>query len=66
MFSDLRQISIRCGLSITFEKIRDTQFGIYLLDNKTSPTTQSHFRPGHSCTTALLKITDGLIKSCDD
>nr|CAH7727550.1 unnamed protein product [Callosobruchus chinensis] len=64
--TDLRPISILCGLSKLAEKIFARQLSIYLKENNILPPTQSGFREGHSCTTALLNITDDIFHALDD
>lgn len=64
-FKDLRAISILPTLSKLIEKIMEMQLRQYLVQNNLIPTTQSGFRPGHSCTTALLDIVDDIIGATD-
>nr|CAH7719787.1 unnamed protein product [Callosobruchus chinensis] len=64
--SDLRPISILCGLSKLTEKIISRQLIRHLTVHKILPSTQSGFRSGYSCTTALLHITDDIIQALDD
>lgn len=62
---DLRPISILCCLSKVFEKIINNQIRVHLDEFNILPTHQSGFRSGHSCTTALLKVTDDIFTAID-
>ena len=62
---DLRPISILPTASKILEKVIKKQLVEYVEHNKILPKTQSGFRKNHSCTTALLKITND-ITSCID
>lgn len=64
-FSDLRPVSILPILSKILEKIMQVQFQEHLSKNKIISPYQSGFRSGHSCETALLKITDDIIDAWD-
>lgn len=64
-FNDLRPISILPALSKVLEKAIESQVKKHLNKNNIIQPTQSGFRSGHSCTTALLKITDDVIESYD-
>nr|CAH7730879.1 unnamed protein product [Callosobruchus chinensis] len=63
---DLRPISILPTLSKIAEKILGTQLQTYLDNNSLLPSVQSGFRSGHSCATALLKITDDILQATDN
>lgn len=62
---DLRPISILCAISKVFEKIIHNQMREHLNEFNVLPSHQSGFRPGHSCSTALLKVTDDILTSID-
>nr|CAH7741509.1 unnamed protein product [Callosobruchus chinensis] len=64
--SDLRPISILPGLSKVVEKIIENQLRQHFNDYNILPDTQSGFRPYHSCTTALLNVTDDIIQAHDE
>lgn len=64
-FKDLRGISILPTISKILEKVIEQQVRVYLVNNNILPTVQSGFRPGHSCTTALLHIVDDVIEATD-
>uniref|UniRef100_A0A1Y1LAN8 Reverse transcriptase domain-containing protein n=1 Tax=Photinus pyralis TaxID=7054 RepID=A0A1Y1LAN8_PHOPY len=64
-FSDLRPISILPVLSKVFERILTEQINTHVSNFNALPVTQSGFRPGHSCVTSLLSITNDIIKSTD-
>lgn len=64
-YSDLRPVSILCTLSKVFEKIIFSQMYSYLEDKNILPASQSGFRKGHSCATALLKVTDDILSAQD-
>lgn len=63
---DLRPISILCTLSKAFEKIIERQIRQHLHNHNILPEHQSGFRAGHSCTTALAKVTDDLFSAIDN
>lgn len=63
---DLRSICILPVLSKIFEKVIYYQMTIFLEENNILPETQSGFRPGFSCTTALAAINDDIIKATDE
>lgn len=65
-FHHLRPVSILPAISKIFEKILERQIRTYLERCNIIPEVQSGFRPGHSCTTALLEITDEIIKATDN
>ena len=62
---DLRPISILPTLSKAFERILEGQIQEYSLLNNLLPSAQSGFRKDHSCTTALLKVTDDILQAAD-
>ncbi|VEN38354.1 unnamed protein product [Callosobruchus maculatus] len=64
--SDLRPISILPVLSKILEKIIKFQFIRHLDKYTILPPYQSGFRQGFSCTSALLDVTDDIIKEIDD
>lgn len=64
-YKDLRGISILPTLSKIIEKIMEQQLRDYLTLNNLLPIVQSGFRPGYSCTTALLNIMDDIITASD-
>lgn len=53
-------------MSKLVEKIMEVQFKSYLDQSNILPVIQSGFRPGFSCTTALLHITDDIIRAADE
>lgn len=63
--SDLRPISILPVLSKVLERVVDEQLRQYLRKHDMLPSHQSGFRPGYSCTTALLEITDDIFRAID-
>lgn len=65
ILKDLRCISILPTLSKIIEKIMEIQLREHLELNSLIPIIQSGFRPGHSCTTALLHIVDEVITATD-
>lgn len=64
-FKDLRAISVLPTLSKILEKIMENQLRAYLAEKKILPKTQSGFRSGYSCTTALLQVVDDIIGATD-
>lgn len=64
-FQDLRAISILPTFSKLIEKIMEQQLIVHLSDNNIIPHVQSGFRVGHSCTTALLNVTDDILGAID-
>lgn len=65
-YNDLRPISILCTLSKILEKLIDLQLRDHVNAYNILPDNQSGFRPGFSCTTALLNITDEVVSNVDD
>lgn len=65
-YSDLRPISILPTLSKILEKLMNKQITYYLNSRNLLPETQSGFRQFHSCTTALINITDDILQAYDD
>lgn len=63
---DLRPITILPTLSKILERIIETQLRDHIAVNDILPSTQSGFRPGFSCGTALLSITDDIITEIDN
>lgn len=61
----LRPISILPALSKVLEVIMDRQIKSFSAANKLIPEQQSGFRSGHSCTTALLHISDEIFEATD-
>lgn len=64
-FKDLRPISILPVISKILEKCIDAQLRAHLTSNAILSDMQSGFRPGYSCSTALLHITDDIIAAAD-
>ena len=62
---DLRPISMLPVFSKIIEKILWRQLYKYVTDNSILPLTQSGFRTGYSCTTALLNIVDDILRATD-
>nr|CAH7767833.1 unnamed protein product [Callosobruchus chinensis] len=62
---DLRPISILCFFSKILEKVVYLQLTEYLEQNGLLPSYQSGFRAGHSTTSALLNLTDNIIRNMD-
>ena len=62
---DMRPISILSVLSGALERIMSRQLSGHLQGFHILPSTQSGFRSGYSCATALTKITDDIITSTD-
>jgi hypothetical protein len=63
--NNLRPISILPTFSKILEKVINNQLQIYLKNNNIIPITQSGFKAEHSCTTALLHITDDIFRALD-
>nr|XP_022912591.1 uncharacterized protein LOC111423567 [Onthophagus taurus] len=64
-FKHLRPISILPTLSKVLEKVISYQFKNFIISNDILPDCQSGFVPGRSCTTALLNVTDDILKAKD-
>ena len=64
--SDLRPISILPVMSKIFEKIVASRLREHLRRHDILPESQSGFRPGYSCTSALLHVTDDILRAADD
>lgn len=62
---DLGTINLIQVISIVFKKINCIQLTDFLRDNKILPSTQSGFRAGFECETALLLVSDDLIIAAD-
>ena len=63
--SEFRPISILPSLSKVLERLMKNQLQEFLLRNEMLYPMQSGFRPKHSTTTALLKITDDISTALD-
>lgn len=59
-FSDYRPISILPFLSKVLERLIHWQLSTFLTSNNLLNPFQSGFRPGHSATTALAKVSDDI------
>nr|CAI5821884.1 unnamed protein product [Callosobruchus analis] len=64
-FKDLRPISLLPTFSKILEHILNKQIKSYVYRNCILPDHQSGFRSSHSCTTALLKVTDDILEAVD-
>ena len=64
--SDFRPISLLCTLSKVIEKLVNKQMCEYLSKHSLLDPYQSAYKPGHSCTTAHLKIIDDILEAMDD
>ena len=64
--SHFRPISLLPVFSKILEKVVYEQLNNYFLQHQIIPSTQSGFRSQHSTTTALLKVTDDVMRSVDD
>lgn len=65
-FSQLRPISILPYLSKILERVVHQQFSLFLIKHNLLNPYQSGFRPAHSTTTALIKITDDIRLAMND
>lgn len=65
-FKDLRPISILPVISKLLERAVASQLYRHLNRYGVIPAHQSGFRSGHSCATALLHITDDILRAWDD
>lgn len=65
-YKHYRPISILSALSKIVEKIAVSQIKFYLDKHAILPVNQSGFRAYHSCTTALLKLTDDIYAAMDN
>nr|CAI5829044.1 unnamed protein product [Callosobruchus analis] len=64
-FENLRLITILPTLSKILEKIIESQLKKHLVKNNIIPVNQSGFKKNHSCTSALLKVTDDIFRAND-
>lgn len=64
-YNELRPISVLPVLSKVLERIMGLQLRHYLEICKILPACQSGFRSAHSCTTALLKVSDDILQATD-
>lgn len=65
-FKDLRPISILPTLSKVLEREVESQLREHVTKFNILPDMQSGFRPLHSCETALLNITDDILRGTDE
>lgn len=63
---EYRPIAILPFLSKVFESILSRQIKDYIEGNKLLTALQSGFRSGHSCITALLKVSDDIRQAIDE
>lgn len=63
---DLRPISILPAMSKLLESVLNCQLREYLSVHNILPTHQSGFRQHYSCTTALIQITDDIMRATDN
>lgn len=64
-FNDLRPVSILPFLCKVFERVIQFQLSQFANLYDILPPTQSGFREGHSCTTAMLAVTDDIMEATD-
>lgn len=64
-FKDLRPINVLSALSKVLEREVDSQLREYTTKYNILPEMQSGFRSLHSCETALLNITDDILRGID-
>ena len=65
-FADLRPISVLPFLSKVAERIIFGQLNNFIQSNDILPETQSGFRKGYSCTTALMNVVDDVVRELDN
>ena len=65
-FKDLRPISILPTLSKVLERVLEQQLRSFFAECGVVPDVQSGFKSGHSCETALLHITDDIVRGLDE
>lgn len=65
VLSELRPISILSALSKVTEKVIEAQVRQHVEEYNILPLTQSGFRPGFSCSTALLHVVDDIVGATD-
>lgn len=65
-YNHLRPINILAVLSKILEYAIKSQLVEHIEINNILPETQSGFRAGHSCATALLNVTDHIFKATDN
>lgn len=64
-YKDLRPVCVLPALSKILEKAIEIQLREHINSKQIIPPFQSGFRPQHSCLTALLNISDDIIKATD-
>lgn len=64
-YDEIRPISILPALSKVLERAMYDQFSAHLTRFGIVPSCQSGFRSGHSCETALLRLTDDILCATD-
>lgn len=64
--TEFRPIAILCFLSKVLEKLLHKQMSAHINSNSLMHENQSGFRPDHSCTSALIKVTESLRQNSEN